>query len=290
MMTKIKVISVAISLGLAASFAQAQTLITIIGEATGNGNFEATTAVGDALPYSATPSWENINQDTDPNFSVTAGMSGHPENDEALGGAPGTNLRGGFLYKDRFSGNTTSYTIGAAGDVFTCKFDISRHGGAATWVDGGTVEAILFTTTATVDATYNTTTDTSYVQLASFTYEVLAEPFWQTNISAGTLYAATANDVGKKVYLALTLRTAGSASPFPRADNVTFQVIAQPVLNPTWYGYPITDDGVSVDTGSFLGWVDISFDPWIYLYATGDYVYTGAGFSGSGGWVFWPNW
>lgn len=56
----------------------------------------------------------------------------------------------------------------------------------------------------------------------------------------------------------------------------------------TWAGYPVHTDGQSVDTGTFLGWIDISSPPWVYVYALGKYVYLPENFvtpSGSWTWI-----
>ncbi|MEX0324933.1 MAG: hypothetical protein AB3N33_02470 [Puniceicoccaceae bacterium] len=50
----------------------------------------------------------------------------------------------------------------------------------------------------------------------------------------------------------------------------------------TWYGYPVTD-GRYVDTGSWLnGFVEISSDPWVYMYSLANYGY----FPDASGWVY----
>jgi hypothetical protein len=52
----------------------------------------------------------------------------------------------------------------------------------------------------------------------------------------------------------------------------------------TWYGYPVLPTG-DVDTGDWLGgFVNVTFDPWIYSYALAKYIYVGDG----SGWVFVP--
>jgi probable HAF family extracellular repeat protein len=59
---------------------------------------------------------------------------------------------------------------------------------------------------------------------------------------------------------------------------------------PAWGEFQIHTDGQSVDTGSFLGWVDISGDDWVYVYALGKYVYLPeVNMSPSGGWLWLGN-
>ncbi len=57
----------------------------------------------------------------------------------------------------------------------------------------------------------------------------------------------------------------------------------------TWSGYPIDPDGVNVDTGAYLGWVNIEHDPWIWVYSLGGYLYMPEdGMEESGNWVWAP--
>ncbi|MEX0324930.1 MAG: hypothetical protein AB3N33_02455 [Puniceicoccaceae bacterium] len=51
----------------------------------------------------------------------------------------------------------------------------------------------------------------------------------------------------------------------------------------TWYGYPIVADNW-VDTESWLGWVNVSFDPWVWVDALSKYAYVGD----DSGWVYLP--
>ena len=57
----------------------------------------------------------------------------------------------------------------------------------------------------------------------------------------------------------------------------------------TWAGYTISEDGVNVDTGSFLAFLQIEQAPWVYVYDLGKYVYAPeVNISASGGWVWIP--
>jgi len=54
-----------------------------------------------------------------------------------------------------------------------------------------------------------------------------------------------------------------------------------------WLGYPFHSDGRSVDTGDFLGWIDVGDTPWIYVYGLNKYVYGPEEyFTESGGWLW----
>jgi len=52
----------------------------------------------------------------------------------------------------------------------------------------------------------------------------------------------------------------------------------------TWYGYPVDDDGWA-NTGDWMGWVNVTYDPWIIsLDLGGKYVYV----ADDSGWVYVP--
>lgn len=57
---------------------------------------------------------------------------------------------------------------------------------------------------------------------------------------------------------------------------------------PTWNGYDVDAAGFA-DTGAWMGMVNVSADPWIYVYDLGAYVYIPAeGASASGAWTYVP--
>lgn len=51
----------------------------------------------------------------------------------------------------------------------------------------------------------------------------------------------------------------------------------------TWNGYPVDESGWA-DTTPWLQWVNVSFDPWIWVESLGKYVYV----EGDTGWVYVP--
>lgn len=54
-----------------------------------------------------------------------------------------------------------------------------------------------------------------------------------------------------------------------------------------WAGYPVYPDGVTVDTDTWLGWVDISAKPWVWVYDLSGWAYVDeSAVSDSGGWVY----
>jgi hypothetical protein len=78
------------------------------------------------------------------------------------------------------------------------------------------------------------------------------------------------------------------------ASRHYFNTVLRPTLtvtytegSATWAGYPVDGDGRSVDTGNFLGWIDIAEEPWIYVYSLNKYIYAPVdNISASGGWVW----
>lgn len=59
---------------------------------------------------------------------------------------------------------------------------------------------------------------------------------------------------------------------------------------PDWAGYPIQADGHSVDTGDFLGWMDVDNQPWIYCYDLGHWIYCEEeAVTETGAWVYMPS-
>jgi hypothetical protein len=58
--------------------------------------------------------------------------------------------------------------------------------------------------------------------------------------------------------------------------------------SPKWVNWNI-EDGKNVGTGTFLGWFDISLDPWIYSYELEQFIHIPSNsFSDKGAWVFVP--
>lgn len=54
-----------------------------------------------------------------------------------------------------------------------------------------------------------------------------------------------------------------------------------------WAGYPVNSDGRTVDTGGWLGLVDIATAPWAYLYSLDSYIYADENDIGeAGGWIW----
>jgi hypothetical protein len=57
---------------------------------------------------------------------------------------------------------------------------------------------------------------------------------------------------------------------------------------PAWAGYPYDETG-DIDTGAFLGWLNVGLEPWIYSYDLDKYLYGDeANVGENGGWIYIP--
>jgi hypothetical protein len=54
----------------------------------------------------------------------------------------------------------------------------------------------------------------------------------------------------------------------------------------TWYGYAVGEEGW-VDTGTWMGWVNVEHDPFIYVLDLAGYLYVPTAME-SGAWVYRP--
>ena len=55
-----------------------------------------------------------------------------------------------------------------------------------------------------------------------------------------------------------------------------------------WANYPVSPDNL-VDTGVWIGWLNVEFAPWIYSYSLGKYVYLPESLVGlDGSWMYTP--
>lgn len=67
-------------------------------------------------------------------------------------------------------------------------------------------------------------------------------------------------------------------------DNLSISSAVEPT---GWAGYPI-EDGY-VNTGAFMGWLEVSADPWIWSVSLNSYIYLPEGHvDGSGAWTYIP--
>ncbi|MEX0332684.1 MAG: hypothetical protein AB3N64_14810 [Puniceicoccaceae bacterium] len=68
--------------------------------------------------------------------------------------------------------------------------------------------------------------------------------------------------------------------------NIGYKGTAVAILEsetPDWYGYPVDPEGWA-DTTPWLGWVNVTFDPYIWVVNLGKYIYIGD----DSGWVYVP--
>jgi hypothetical protein len=67
-------------------------------------------------------------------------------------------------------------------------------------------------------------------------------------------------------------------------DTVTIETFANAPEPTLWYGYTFDDQGWA-DTTPWLGWVNVTDDPWIWVINLGKYIYAGD----DSGWAYVPN-
>jgi len=103
---------------------------------------------------------------------------------------------------------------------------------------------------------------------------------WANNPSAnfGWILIGPESETSAKRFDSLQATTASNRPML----SITYSESAQ-----TWAGYAVSPDGRSVDTESFLGWIDVETAPWIYVYAIDGYMYLPEESVGdAGGWSY----
>lgn len=79
------------------------------------------------------------------------------------------------------------------------------------------------------------------------------------------------------------------STPYDSSTNVLTYTIT---LAETWGGFDVfAESGTkTVDTGTFLGWLEVTEDPWVYSYSLEKYIFLPEGFiDESGAWSYIPN-
>lgn len=232
---------VAATLGFTVGIACAQT--TIIGAggsigvpSSGNGNFEAKTgaipAANTTWPISEMPNWHNLSGAESQTCGANQGFAGSPE----------VNSYGAYLFPSFVIGNDVGYTITNAGQTFDVSLALNKFGSPGNYSGDEAVVVRLFTsTTGVTDSTV--VADTTVLATAAFTVDVAWTPLKSTN----AFYTTTAGDIGKTVYLGLTLSNPTTPDVFPRVDVVKL-VVSAGATNPP--AGPIIIGG-SIGNGDF---------------------------------------
>lgn len=172
----------------------------------GNGNFENESSSSGVLSFANTAHWYNLDgSDAAENFSDDTGFIGSPE----------PNSRGAFL-SGNLAANDMGYTVLAAGETFSVSLALHKFGGG--YNGDEVVHVDLFTSSSGVDA------DTSIGDITivgSTSFNVSGS--W-TSESATAFYTTTQADVGKTIYLGLSLANPDGSAVFPRIDVVKLEV------------------------------------------------------------------
>lgn len=182
--------------------------VDIIKGATGNGNFEdklgAVPGTNTTWPTSEMPSWVNLSGAETQNSGTNQGMTASPE--------PGS--YGAFIFQSFTLGNESGHTINSAGEVFDLSFALSKFGNQNNYDGDEDAVITLFSSNTGV----NDGTDLGDLQiLASESFNV--SDFW-TDEGNPLFYTSTAGDIGKTVYLGITLSNPTGNNVFPRIDVV----------------------------------------------------------------------
>ena len=70
------------------------------------------------------------------------------------------------------------------------------------------------------------------------------------------------------------------------ADDLQASIVI-PADVPTWAGYPLFNEAGDVDTGGFLGFLNVSFGEWVWSYSVSNWLYLPAdNVTDSGAWVY----
>ncbi len=85
--------------------------------------------------------------------------------------------------------------------------------------------------------------------------------------------------------LAASISITGTAPRFQFAA-IAFDMVEGGAA-PGWAGYPIANSNGDVDTGAWLGWINVSHGDWVWKYSTGQWVYLPEDYVTDGGaWAY----
>ncbi len=188
---------------------------TIIGDgggigvaSSGNGNFESKTGAvpgaNSTWPSSEVPNWHNLSGAESQTFGTNQGTIGSPEGSSY----------GAYIFQSFTMGNDTPYTISAAGETFDVSLALHQFGSAGNYNSDEDAVVTLFTSTTGVT---DSTVLGDITVLGSTSFPITGS--W-TDESAPAFYTSIQADVGKTVYLGVTLSNPTGANVFPRIDVV----------------------------------------------------------------------
>ena len=147
----------------------------------------------------------------------------------------------------------------------------------------------------TVDSiTFTEHTTFAYMRVFNANFDVLHE-VTQPLTATGTYHlylTAAQTGVATAATVQYGFTTVGINSSAARAPSYGTMVIsaAEPASgDPTWAGFPATDPAF-VDTGAWLGVVNTTYAPWIYIWNLGGWAFLPEEYvSESGAWTYFPN-
>ncbi|NDV63191.1 hypothetical protein G0Q06_12065 [Puniceicoccales bacterium CK1056] len=110
---------------------------------------------------------------------------------------------------------------------------------------------------------------------------------WETKVNDGPVQASGVATVGSLNVIRFVVgnNPYGTGDDFFKVSRLSlFSTEAAPAAG--WFGYDIEADNW-VNTGAWLGWVNITNDPWIYLDDLADYIYLPDGQAAdAGAWLY----
>lgn len=114
-----------------------------------------------------------------------------------------------------------------------------------------------------------TTPDGQVLRMTWLSDEFLGNPFRGAGLALSGIESMKASNFMHVV----ANNSTGTDTVFFTLDNcsIEYEVSVQDEIS--WAGYPVHIDGYNVNTGDFLGWVNITFAPWIYCYSLGSFAY-----------------
>lgn len=122
--------------------------------------------------------------------------------------------------------------------------------------------------------------DATAANTASWTIE-----FFESGVSVAGPLTAASGDFGSIQNVGFTTANGSSTGT---VDNFSFTVGTE-VVGAQWGGYDIID-GRYIDTDPWLGFLEITNDPWLFSYSLEKYIYLPESqVSTSGAWMYIPN-
>lgn len=199
----------------------------------------------------------------------------------------GSYLRLSFINADRK--NLIDFGVGTGITATT----ISQQGTVEPFVVGNTIEAgVSYLFVGKMELAPGA--DTFYGSTYAADATIGTEPTTWDMQTSQDLTVATAPTVLDRIGVYFGGTDAGTQIPYQgyfdefRMGN-SFEAVTgvAGTQAPEWAGYPVDEETGAVDTGDFLGWLNVNLSPWVWVSDLNQFVYaeeTGVG--EDGGWIY----